>query len=215
MTEIMSNSLNDVQHQRLMELVEAEDAASGEVGCGRDWGSKLPVYLQTCHINVSDEALRALLREYLAPPLEERDFDRIVEAVRSFIETIVVDAHLQGLSEKNRTFADVPEHIPTVQLTERFQQDLGDICSSIRIEQIVQFTHQTINRTVLNPRHTWLPPTWVLTDEKNFYVVQSARAEDAIVQAKQQYPEVAEVLRIVQVSNIIAQNQVLKIEPLP
>ncbi|NER19818.1 MAG: hypothetical protein F6J96_03480 [Symploca sp. SIO1C2] len=39
------------RHQRLMELVEAEDASNGEVGCGGDWEEQLPIYLRTCGIN--------------------------------------------------------------------------------------------------------------------------------------------------------------------
>jgi hypothetical protein len=56
---------SETRYQRLMELVEAEDASNGEVGCGRDWGERLPVYLRTCGINISDQTLRNLLREHL------------------------------------------------------------------------------------------------------------------------------------------------------
>jgi hypothetical protein len=62
---------SETRYQRLMELVEAEDASNGEVGCGRDWGEQLPVYLRTCGINISDETLRNLLREHLGHVLME------------------------------------------------------------------------------------------------------------------------------------------------
>ncbi|BAU15705.1 hypothetical protein LEP3755_62700 (plasmid) [Leptolyngbya sp. NIES-3755] len=215
MTEITSNSLSSLAHQRLMELVEAEDAASGEVGCGRDWGSKLPVYLQTCQINLSEDAFRELLSEHLGEHLEERDFDRIIGAVRFFIESIVVNAHLQLESSQRCNGATVPQHIPTLQLRKRFEQDLGEVCSTQQIEQIVQFAHQTIHAAVLHPRSTWLPPIWVLTDEQSYYVVQAACIEDAIAQVSQQHPEHAKMLRVIQANNIIATGQVMKIDSLP
>jgi len=35
------STIDDTTHyQRLMELIKAEDAANGEVGCGRDLGNK-------------------------------------------------------------------------------------------------------------------------------------------------------------------------------
>lgn len=52
-----SKSIPDevARYQRLMELIEAEDVANGEVGCGRDWGTKLSGYLSTREINLEDE----------------------------------------------------------------------------------------------------------------------------------------------------------------
>ncbi|MEQ8963833.1 MAG: hypothetical protein RLP02_39000 [Coleofasciculus sp. C2-GNP5-27] len=48
---------SEIRYQRLMELVEAEDASNGEVSCGRDWGERLPIYLRICGINISDDTL--------------------------------------------------------------------------------------------------------------------------------------------------------------
>lgn len=59
-----------------MEGIAAEDAANGEVGCGRDWGNKVSVYLSTYEINVSDEKLRGLLREYLGDVLTEENLNK-------------------------------------------------------------------------------------------------------------------------------------------
>lgn len=43
------------RHQRLMELIEAEDAANGEVGCGRDLGNKVSGYFSAHEITLEDE----------------------------------------------------------------------------------------------------------------------------------------------------------------
>ncbi|AFZ10726.1 hypothetical protein Osc7112_6599 (plasmid) [Oscillatoria nigro-viridis PCC 7112] len=61
-----------------MELIEAEDAANEEVGCGRNLGNKPSVYLKTCGINISDEKLRNLLREYLA---KQTGIPTLIEAI--------------------------------------------------------------------------------------------------------------------------------------
>lgn len=53
------------RHQRLMELIEAEDAANGEVGCGRSLGKGLSDYFSTRGIALDDEKLKSLLREHL------------------------------------------------------------------------------------------------------------------------------------------------------
>jgi hypothetical protein len=213
MTDLISNSSIKAEHQRLMELIEAEDASNGEIGCGRDWGSRFPVYLQTCHINVSIDAFQNLLQEHLGDVLKEPDFYRIISGVHHFIEPIVVDAALKIPSvETKASLESVPEHIPTIELRTRFQQDIGDICSAAQIEQVIQFTHRIIHRSVLSPRHTWLPPIWILTNEQDFYVVQAPDPEDAIAQTRQQYPEETKPLRVVKANNIIAPNQVIKLK---
>jgi hypothetical protein len=216
MSELISNSSSNPSensnHQRLMELIEASSTSNGEIGCGRDWGSKFPVYLQTCHINVSVDAFQNLLQEHLGDVLREPDFYRIISGVHHFIEPIVVDAALKIPSVATKApLESVPEHIPTIELRTRFQQDIGEICSAAQIEQVIQFTHQVIHRSVLNPRHTWFPPIWILTNERDFYVVQALSPEDAIAQTRQQYPEETKPLRVVKANNIVAPNQVIKI----
>ena len=58
----MSNSIpsqpqstidDTTRYPRLLELIEAEDAANGEVGGGRNLGNKPSVYLKTCGINIA------------------------------------------------------------------------------------------------------------------------------------------------------------------
>jgi hypothetical protein len=98
----MSNSIpsqpqltidDTTRYPRLMELIEAEDAANGEVSCGRNLGNKPSLYLKTCGINISDEKLRNLLREYLGHLLMELDFDSIINQVSHFVESLVVQEH--------------------------------------------------------------------------------------------------------------------------
>jgi hypothetical protein len=151
MTNVPYDSAWSPEHQRLMELVEAEDASNGEVGCGRNWGSRLPVYLQTCHINVEDTAFRELLREHLGHRLMEVDFDRIVRLVRTFIEPIVVNAHIQGTLIAVQPIPTEPliEEIPNEELQQRFKADLGEVCSQAELEQIVTFTHYVIHEVLL------------------------------------------------------------------
>ncbi len=148
------NSALSLEHQRLMELVEAEDAANGEVGCGRDWGSKLPVYLQTCQVNISDAAFQELLRKHLEHRMVDSDFDHIVNRVRLFIEPIVVNAHIQGSSVAVQPVPidAVVEQIPSQELHERFKADLGAVCSDAELEKIVAFTHQVIHQAALKSR---------------------------------------------------------------
>lgn len=151
MINVPGDSALSPEHQRLMELIEAEDASNGEVGCGRIWGSKLPVYLRVCHINVEDTAFRELLREHLGHRLMEVDFDRIVKLVRTFIEPIVVNAHIQGTSVAVQPIPTEPniEEIPTEELQQRFKADLGEVCSQTELEQITAFTHHVVHQVLL------------------------------------------------------------------
>ncbi len=47
------------RHQRLMELIEAEDAANGEVGCGQDLGNRILGYFSTREIALEDKKTEA------------------------------------------------------------------------------------------------------------------------------------------------------------
>jgi hypothetical protein len=152
MADDSQKSALSLEHQRLLELVEAEDAANGEVGCGRNWGSKLPVYLGTCHINVSDAAFRELLREYLGHRLMEVDFDRIVNLVQAFVEPIVVNAHIQGSSIAVQPIPTAAvQEIPSEELHQRFKTDLGEVFSEAELGYVVAFTHYVIHQVVLEP----------------------------------------------------------------
>jgi hypothetical protein len=151
----MSNSIpsqpqstidDTTRYPRLLELIEAEDAANGEVGGGRNLGNKPSVYLKTCGINISDEKLRNLLREYLGHLLMELDFDSIINQVSHSVESLVVQEHTQ--LEQTRPalmlLESVFEQIPAKELKQRIESELGEFCSETTIEQIVQYTGQVI-----------------------------------------------------------------------
>ena len=205
---------SETRYQRLMELVEAEDASNGEVGCGRDWGEQLPVYLRTCGINISDETLRNLLREHLGHVLMERDFDSIVTQVSRFIESLVVQAHTRSERAKPSPTPSehVAEHIPTAELRKIFQSELGEFCNDADIEQIVQFTHRVIHKAVLHPRYTWPKPIWVLRSGEKIYIAQASGVEVAMAKVREQNPQETGELQVVKVGGLLAPDQVISLE---
>jgi hypothetical protein len=202
--------------QQLLQGVEAEDASNGEVGCGRDWGENLPVYLATYGINVSDEGLRTLLREHLGHVLMERDFDSIVNQVTRFIEPLVVEAHMKSSSPKSVSWKapnqSIPEHIPTEELKQRLVEDLGEVLTGSDLEQIIQFTHQVVHKAVQSPRHTWPDPIWVLTTQGRLYIAQAASLDGAIAKVREQYPNETEELEPVTAGGILAPDQVIALD---
>jgi hypothetical protein len=202
--------------QQLLQGVEAEDASNGEVGCGRDWGDKLPVYLATKGINVSLEGLRTLLREHLGHVLMERDFDSIVNQVTRFIEPLVVEAHIQSHSPKSDLWKapnqPIPEHIPTEELKQRLVEDLEEVLTEKELEQIIQFTHQVVHKAVQSPRHTWPDPIWVLTTQGRLYIAQAATLDGAIAKVRQQYPNETEELEPVTAGGILAPDQAIALD---
>ncbi len=205
---------SETRYQRLMELVDAEDASNGEVGCGRDWGEQLPVYLRTCGINISDDTLRNLLREYLGHVLMERDFDSIVTQVSRFIESLVVQVHTRSERAKlSSTLSEhVAEHIPTAELRQSFESELGEFCNDADIEQIVQFTHQVIHKAVLHPRYTWPQPIWVLRSGEKLYIAQASGLEVAIAKVRAQNPQETGELQVVKVGGLLAPDQVISLD---
>jgi len=206
---------SETRYQRLMELVEAEDASNGEVGCGRDWGKLLPVYLRTCGINIADDKLRTLLREHPGNVLMERDFDSIMTQVSRFIESVVVQVHSQSESPKPSPTQteQVTEHIPTAELRQSFQSELGEFLNDADIEQIVQFTHQIIHQAVLHPRYTFSKPIWVLRGEEKIYIAQAKRVKEAIAKVREQNPEETGELKVVKVGGLLSPDQVISLEP--
>jgi hypothetical protein len=130
------------RHQRLLELVEAEEAANGEVGCGRDLGKGLSGYLSTREVVLDDEQLKNLLREHLGHILMEPDFDSITTQIQRGLESLVVQS--LNNSSSSATLLDstnVIEHIPTEELRELFQSQIADFCSEDTLEQLIQFSH--------------------------------------------------------------------------
>jgi len=202
---------NTTCHQRLMELVEAEDAANGEVGCGRNLGNKPLVYLKTCGINISDEKLRSLLREYLGHLLMEVDFDSIVTQVSYFVESLVVQESTRSSNPQPKLTPkeSVAEYIPTPELKQCIESELAEFCSSSALEQIVLHARQVIHNSILQPRHKWPQPIWVLSALKKLYVTQASSLDAAIDRVKAQYPQETGELQVIKVGGILAPNQVI------
>ncbi|MBD1862406.1 MULTISPECIES: hypothetical protein [Trichocoleus] len=198
------------RHQRLMELIEAEDAANGEVGCGRDLGKGLSGYLSTRGVALDDEPLKSLLQEHLGHILMEPDFDSITTQIQRRLESLV----LQSLDSSSSSASllgstNVTEHIPTEELRELFASQIADFCSEDALEQLIQLSHQIIHKAVLQPRHTWSKPIWVLQGETQIYIVQEAGIEEAIAKVKTQHPQETRKLEIITVGGILALDQVI------
>jgi len=201
------------RHQRLMELIEAEDAANGEVGCGRDVGKGLSGYFSTRGIALDDEKLKSLLREHLGHILMEPDFDSIATQIQRRLESLVVqslDSSLSSASLLDST--NVTEHIPRAELRELFQSQLAEFCSEATLEQLIQFSHQIIHKAVLRPRHTWSSPIWVLRGETQIYIVQETGIEAAIAKVKTQHPQETGKLEVITVGGILVLDQVISLD---
>lgn len=201
------------RHRRLLELVEAEDAANGEVGCGRDLGKGLSGYLSTRGVTLDDEQLKSLLQEHLGHILMEPDFDSITTQIQRLLESLVVqslDSSSSSTSLLDST--NVTEQIPTKELRELFQSQIADFCSEDTLEQLIQLSHQIIHKAVLQPRHTWSKPIWVLRGETQIYIVQETGIEAAIAKVRTQHPHETEQLEVITVGGIMAPDQVISLD---
>lgn len=212
LTQSESSTNGVIQHKRLMELIEAEDAANGEVGCGRDWGEQLSVYFHTSGINLSDDNFRTLLREHLGHLLMERDFDSITTQVSRFIESNLVRATVQDLEYRRVAREQVVEYISDEELRGFFQAELGEFCNDVILEQIIQFTHDCVHKAVLQPRHTWPKPLWVLTTGEKIYIAQASDLDDAITKVKAQYPQETGTLSVLTVGGVLGPSPVICLE---
>jgi hypothetical protein len=201
------------RHQRLLELVEAEDDANGEVGCGQDLGKGLAEYFSTRGVALDDEQLKSLLQEHLGHILMEPDFDSIATQIQSRLESLVVQS-LNGSSSSAFLLdsTNVTEHIPTKELRELFQPQIADLCSEDTLEHLIQWSHQIIHKAVLHPRHTWSKPIWVLQGETQIYIVQETGIEEAIAKVKIQHPQETGKLEVLTVGGILAPDQVISLD---
>ena len=203
------------RHQRLMELIEAEDAANGEVGCGRDLGNRISGYFSTHKIALAleDEKLKRFLQAHLGHILMEPDFDAIATQIQRQLESLVIPAASQSLgSEPPPALTNVTGHIPTAALKELFQSQLAEFCSEAALEQLIQSSHQIIHKAVLRPRHTWSSPIWVLRSETQIYIAQAAGIEEAIAKVKTQHPQEAGELEVITAGGILAPDQVISLD---
>lgn len=202
-----------IRYQRLMELVEAEDAANGEVGCGRDLGNRISGYFSTREIALEDENLKSFLQGHLGHILMEPDFDSITTQIQRQIRSSVIQAVSQSSgSAPLSASATVTEHIPTEELRELFQSQLAEFCSEAVLERLIQFSHQIIHKAVLQPRHTWSSPIWVLRGETQIYIAQAAGIEEAVAKVKTQHPQETGRLEVITVGGILAPDQVISLE---
>lgn len=200
------------RHQRLLELIEAEDAANGEVGCGRDLGKGLSGYFSTRGVAFDDEKLKSLLREHLGHILMEPDFDSITTQIQRWLESLVVqtlDSSSSSTSLLDST--NVTEHVPTKELRELFQSQIADFCSEDTLEQLIGLSHQIIHKAVLQPRHTWSKPIWVLRGETQIYIVQETGIEAAIAKVKTQHSQETGKLEVITVGGLLAPDQVISL----
>lgn len=201
------------RHQRLLELIEAEDATNGEVGCGRDLGKGLSDYFSDRGVVLNDEQLKSLLREHLGHILREPDFDSITTQIQHRLESLVVQSLDNSSSSASLLDStNVTEHISTKGLRELFELQLADFCSEDTLEQLIQLSHQVIHKAVLQPRHTWSKPIWVLRGETQIYIVQETGIEAAIAKVKTQYPQETGELEVITVGGILAPNQVISLD---
>ena len=200
------------RHQRLMELIEAEDAANGEVGCGRALGTRISGSFSTREIALEDEKLKRFLQEHLGHILMEPDFDAIATQIQRWIESLVIPASRQSLgSEPPPASTNVTAHVPTEALRELFQSQLAEFCSEAALEQLLQFSHQIIHKAILRPRHTWSSPIWVLRGETQIYIAQAAGIEEAIAKVKTQHPQESGKFEVITVGGILAPDQVISL----
>ncbi|AFZ04524.1 hypothetical protein [Calothrix sp. PCC 6303] len=214
MTQSIPSITNDLlQTQRLMELIEAEDAANGEVGCGIP-SDKLSKYLDNRSININGENLRQLLREHLGHILTERDFDAIISQVSRHICSMVAEFNesISNVLQTSEVDGDIIEHISNTELKKYFQSELEEFLSKDFIEQIIQRTHSIIHQSVLQPRHSWLSPIWVFKGSEKLYIASSATLHLAIENVKAQYPHIVGELEVVKVGGILAPNQVVEVD---
>lgn len=199
-----STTSDDVLSTRLMELVEAEDASNGEVGCGVA-SDKFIATLSNINKNIDDDHLRQLLRQYLGHILTECDYDQIISQVSRYIESIIV-----GLNHSTTTI-DTVEHIPTAELQQLLVDELGEHLPQISLVAVTQYTQQAIHFSVLQPRHTWSNPTWVMKSSATIYITQAITFEAAQAVVKEQHPYVGE-LEVIKVGGVLASNQVIAVD---
>jgi len=200
------------RHQRLMELIEAEDAANGEVGCGWNTDRSFLNFLSIRGITFDEERLKSLLRPHLEQLLKEPDFDSIAAQIQRRLEALLIPPPNQALKPVSLSVAEIKEYISTKELRNFFQTELAGRCPEEVVGRLVQVSHEVIHKTVLRPRHTWSEPLWVLKGETQIYVVQATRIEEAIAKIRTQFPAGTGELEVIQVRGVLAPDQVVALD---
>lgn len=204
-------SSDEGARQRLMELVEAEDAANGEVGCGRKLDKGGAESLRASRIFLDVEGLKQLLREHLGHILMELDFDAITTRIEYQFELLIIQPHQLSSFTSSIVSSDVLEYIPTAVLSAFFQSHLAELYSEDVFNQLLQFSHQVIHQAVLQPRYTWPKPIWVLKATNQIYIAQAESPEEAIAQVRSQYPQEGGALTVIKAGGILAPDQVISL----
>ncbi|MGL5064307.1 MAG: hypothetical protein ACRC62_30340 [Microcoleus sp.] len=89
---------------------------------------------------------------------------------------------------------------------------MAEFCSSSAIEQIVLHARQVIHNSILQPRHKWPQPIWVLNSIEKVYVVQASSLDAAIARVKAQYPHETGELRVIKVGGLLAPDRVISLD---
>ncbi len=220
MNQFTSDTSTEItQNQRLMELIAAEDAASSQVGCSRVANANFLDIIENKSISIDNENFRDLLRSHLGHLLAEVDFDFIISKVNRYIHKIILS--VDNDKQQVQFDAEIVEHIPEQELRQLLQVELEQVeleqveleqLSIDAVAQIIKYTQLQIHLAVLQPRHTWLPPIWLLKSEQKFYIAQAASLETAIALVKAQHPQVIGELEVVKVGGVLAPNQVIDVD---
>jgi hypothetical protein len=204
-------SVEQIQDQRFMEMIAAEEASNGEVGCGQLANTDFLAYLKIRSINIDDENFRSLLQTHLGQVLTEHDFDSIISQVSRKIESVVASTNAIP-STQSQHQAEIVENIPTAILQQFLQVELGEFLPDAAIAKIVEFTHKVVHKAVLQPRHTWPNPIWVLKSGSKFYIAQAASLDEALDFVRVQHPQERGELEAVKAGGVLAPNQVIALD---
>ncbi|MCC3411566.1 MAG: hypothetical protein JGK05_07255 [Microcoleus sp. PH2017_02_FOX_O_A] len=144
----------------------------------------------------------------------EVDFDSIVTQVSYFIESLVVQESTRSSNPQPKLTPSesVAEYIPTPELKQCIESELGEFCSSSAIEQIVLYTCQVIHNSILHPRHKWPQPIWVLSAIQKVYIAQASSLDAAIARVKAQYPHETGELQVIKVGGLLAPDRVISLD---
>jgi hypothetical protein len=204
-------SVEQIQDQRFTQMIAEEEASNGEVGCGQLANSDFLAYLNNRSINIDDDNLRILLQRHLGHILTERDFDSIISQVNRSVESVVASRNALPTNILQHQ-AEIVEHIPAAILQQFFKVELGEFLADAAIGQVIKLTHSFIHKAVLQPRHTWPNPIWVLKSAYVFYITQAASLDEAIEKVRVQHPQEIGELEVVKVGGVLAPNQVIALD---
>ncbi|MCC3573344.1 MAG: hypothetical protein JGK30_14705 [Microcoleus sp. PH2017_40_RAT_O_B] len=144
----------------------------------------------------------------------EVDFDSIVTQVSYFVESLVVQESTRSSNPQPKLTPkeSVAEYIPRPELKQCIESELGEFCSLSAIEQIVLYTRQVIHNSILQPRHKWPQPIWVLNSREKVYIARASTLDAAIARVKAQYPHETGELQVIKVGGLLAPDRVISLD---